>query len=240
MHYTFFSGLCQDFRVKKQKKDLHFWSFSVKIRLINSVNPIKDKEREKSKMAEYEDYLKSDGGTLDVREALILAGITELEEKGMDGFSLRRVATACGVSCAAPYKHFKDKDAFFSAIAAYIDEKWSLLEGHISAVVEDEEERLAELCLASVRFWVGNPHFRAVRMLKREGADRTSLGKEAEALLHKLALQRGASEAREKRALLALRSFATSAVLMLEDGILLNTPEAFTVLKEVFKSEIKF
>lgn len=41
------------------------------------------------------------------RETLILAGLEELNEYGVQHFSTRRVAKACGVSCAAPYKHLR-------------------------------------------------------------------------------------------------------------------------------------
>ena len=57
---------------------------------------------------------KQDGGHL--REELILAGIEEIEAHGVRGFSLRRVAKKCGVSCAAPYKHFADLNDFLLAI----------------------------------------------------------------------------------------------------------------------------
>ena len=50
-------------------------------------------------------------GSASVREQLITAGIEELNAHGMAGFSLRRVAAACNISCAAPYKHFKNKKA---------------------------------------------------------------------------------------------------------------------------------
>ena len=44
-----------------------------------------------------------------VKERLILEGLREIETRGLAELSLRRVATACGLSCAAPYKHFADK-----------------------------------------------------------------------------------------------------------------------------------
>ena len=47
--------------------------------------------------------------TGNLREELIRAGIDEINIHGANGFSIRRIATACGVSSAAPYKHFKDK-----------------------------------------------------------------------------------------------------------------------------------
>ena len=57
------------------------------------------------------------------KKALIKAGIHELQENGFSGFSMRRVASACGVSCAAPYRHFKDKDEFILEIFKYISRK---------------------------------------------------------------------------------------------------------------------
>jgi len=44
-----------------------------------------------------------------LRQDLILAGIEEINTHGANDFSVRRVASACHVSTAAPYKHFKDK-----------------------------------------------------------------------------------------------------------------------------------
>ena len=191
-------------------------------------------------MAEYyEPDAEGKKNLLDVREALILAGIAELEEHGPVGFSLRRVAMACGVSCAAPYKHFRDKDAFFDAIVSYIDEKWMLLEAHILEVFLDERECLLELCLASVRFWIGNPHFRAVRMMQREGRERTSVGNAAETLLRRLAEKAGAQKD-TARILYTVRSLVVGATLMLEDGTLENTPKTFSMLREALKKEIDF
>lgn len=59
------------------------------------------------------------------RERLIQAGIQELEKNGPNRFSLRRVAQSCGVSCAAPYKHFKDKRALLQAIVGEYDALWA-------------------------------------------------------------------------------------------------------------------
>ena len=59
------------------------------------------------------------------RERLIQAGIQELEQNGPASFSLRRVAQACGVSCAAPYRHFKDKQALLLAIAEEYNALWA-------------------------------------------------------------------------------------------------------------------
>ena len=45
-------------------------------------------------------------GAGSTRDQLIQAGLEELTEHGIQNFSTRRVAKKCGISCAAPYKHF--------------------------------------------------------------------------------------------------------------------------------------
>jgi len=54
----------------------------------------------------------------DLREALIQAGIEILEERGMAALTLRETARRAGVSHAAPYHHFTDKEALLAAVAA--------------------------------------------------------------------------------------------------------------------------
>jgi AcrR family transcriptional regulator len=52
-----------------------------------------------------------------LREALVQAGLKLLSEGGVEGLSLRAAAQLAGVSHAAPYRHFKDKNALVAAIA---------------------------------------------------------------------------------------------------------------------------
>jgi len=53
----------------------------------------------------------------DLRDALVRAARRILEKDGVAQLSLRRVARAAGVSPAAPYHHFADKQALLDAIA---------------------------------------------------------------------------------------------------------------------------
>lgn len=53
----------------------------------------------------------------DLRNALVDEGLKLLEEKGNSDFTLRDLASRVGVSAAAPYSHFEDKDALLAAIA---------------------------------------------------------------------------------------------------------------------------
>ena len=59
-----------------------------------------------------------------LKASLIEEGLREIAENGVQNFSMRRVAAACRVSCAAPYKHFKDKEEFFAALIDYIAGIW--------------------------------------------------------------------------------------------------------------------
>ncbi|WP_395245863.1 TetR/AcrR family transcriptional regulator [Agromyces sp. MMS24-K17] len=53
-----------------------------------------------------------------LRETLIDAAITAIEEEGVDRLSLRDLARRVGVSHAAPAHHFGDRTGLFTAIAA--------------------------------------------------------------------------------------------------------------------------
>jgi AcrR family transcriptional regulator len=54
----------------------------------------------------------------DLKNALIKAGIEILAKEGANGLSLRKVARKAGVSHAAPYAHFADKQNLIAAIAS--------------------------------------------------------------------------------------------------------------------------
>jgi AcrR family transcriptional regulator len=53
----------------------------------------------------------------DLKNALIRAGVEILAEQGISGLSLRQVALRAGVSHAAPYAHFADKQSLVAAIS---------------------------------------------------------------------------------------------------------------------------
>jgi AcrR family transcriptional regulator len=52
-----------------------------------------------------------------LRDALVRVAVKFLENKSVDDLSLRKLATAAGVSQAAPYRHFKDKESLLAAIS---------------------------------------------------------------------------------------------------------------------------
>lgn len=108
---------------------------------------------------------------LSTREKLILAGMEEIRSYGLEGFSLRRVAAACGVSCAAPYKHFSGKQEMFAAMVDYVNEKWRERMRSVIELHKPVEEAIAGISADHVAFLCDNPHFRSVLIIKETGLD---------------------------------------------------------------------
>lgn len=95
--------------------------------------------------------------SVQLKEKLLIAGMEEITVHGISGFSLRRVAAACGASCSAPYKHFRNKEDFIEQIASYVEKRWAMLAAHIIKTIEDDRHCIAELCIANVKFRIANP-----------------------------------------------------------------------------------
>ena len=101
-----------------------------------------------------------------VRERLLFSGLKELESHGIADFSLRRVAQDAGVSCAAPYRHFRDKEELITSVVRFVLEGWTLLAKNISEIFSaDTKAFVTELSVAGLRFWVANGNFRTVIMV---------------------------------------------------------------------------
>ena len=101
------------------------------------------------------------------REALINAGVAEINRKGLNGFSMRHAAEVCGVSCAAPAKHFGDKNGFIAAIIKKIIKQWhDIQRGIIEQSGGDIRKALVESGVEYVKFLVENPHFISIITVK--------------------------------------------------------------------------
>lgn len=92
----------------------------------------------------------------DLRAALVRAAIELLEESGEGALSLRAVARRAGVSPAAPYRHYADREALVSAVAAvgYRELAERLAAAHPSP---STPEQLAGVAVAYVQFALERP-----------------------------------------------------------------------------------
>jgi AcrR family transcriptional regulator len=98
-------------------------------------------------------------------EALVQAGLKLLAEGGMEKLSLRAAAQLAGVSHAAPYRHFRDKDALVAAIAekGFRLQTARMAEELARARGKDLRARLTALGVGYVAFAVEHPaYFRVI------------------------------------------------------------------------------
>ncbi|WP_219906749.1 TetR/AcrR family transcriptional regulator [Enhygromyxa salina] len=93
----------------------------------------------------------------DLRASLLDAAVELIAERGLHGLSLRECARRAGVSHAAPYRHFADKDALLLAIARRGFELLTRTGVAAMRGVEDPRDRLDAYGVAYVRFAVDNP-----------------------------------------------------------------------------------
>jgi AcrR family transcriptional regulator len=93
----------------------------------------------------------------DLRTAILGAASELLREQGVDRISLRECARRVGVSHAAPYRHFANKEALVAALAAEGFDR--LREAGAKAMVglEDPVSRLHAYGVAYVRFALKHP-----------------------------------------------------------------------------------
>ncbi len=96
----------------------------------------------------------------DLKQQLIKNGLILLNNEGIQRFSLRRVATMCGVSNNAPYKHFKDKDELINEILNQVWTKFRLVLQESTEIHGDNPKlQIIGMGKAYVRFMVENPEY---------------------------------------------------------------------------------
>ena len=98
----------------------------------------------------------------DLKNALIQAGIEILSMNGIKGLSLRRVAKRAGVSHAAPYAHFTDKQALIAAISTEGYKRlFSQLKQIEQKYCKDTLRKFVEVAWCYLQFAVKDPaHFK--------------------------------------------------------------------------------
>ena len=107
----------------------------------------------------------------DLRAALIAAALKRIDEHGVKGFTLKDAARMAGVSVAAPYRHFADKEALLRAIQ---EDGFAAFNAALVASRERSatpEGRLIELGVAYLHFALEHPaHIRVMFGMNGGGA----------------------------------------------------------------------
>lgn len=93
----------------------------------------------------------------DLKRELMEKGLELINEYGEDKLSLRKLAAECGVSNAAPYAHFKNKDELIAEIQSYV---MSMFASELKTAVvnySDSKDIFIMLGKAYVMFFYKNP-----------------------------------------------------------------------------------
>lgn len=94
----------------------------------------------------------------DLKNALIKAGVQILAKEGVSGLSLRKVAKQAGVSHAAPYSHFADKQALIAAISTEgFKQLYVQIEEIVKARQNEPPALLVETAWSYVEFALNEP-----------------------------------------------------------------------------------
>ena len=179
-----------------------------------------------------------------LREELIRAGIDEINVHGANGFSFRRVAEACHVSSAAPYKHFKDKKEFITAIIDYVNEQWAIVQEEVlSKCPPDPRSQMVSVATEYVRFMMEKPHYRQTLMLKSADFDnlfhrkRGEINSCTEQIMLRVKEAYSLSDEVWRRKSLMFRSILFGSVFMFDSGEFTYSEETLNDLRYVFDRE---
>ena len=182
------------------------------------------------------------------REKLILAGLQELNENGIQNFSTRRVASICGVSCAAPYKHFENTQKFISEILGYINGIYFKEQQEVLAKYADSDckTQLLQVNLHYIRFLVKYPAFHSVitqdfsQMDPEYRALREQLSAGTYSLVKQYCDSVGAPEEVQKRRTFIVRSIIYGAALFFLNRQVEYNEENMKMVESVLEHEMDF
>ncbi len=88
----------------------------------------------------------------DLRSALVDAAVGLIAERGVRGFSLAEASRRVGVTTAAPYRHFADRDALLAAVAVRALQVFAAMVAAEAGDADEPAQRLAAMARAYVRF----------------------------------------------------------------------------------------
>ena len=181
-----------------------------------------------------------------LRQELILAGIEEINTYGANDFSVRRVAAACNVSTAAPYKHFKDKKEFIGAIIDYVNEQWAEVQDQVLAGCGDNPRtQMVEVCVAYTKFLMEKSYYRQTLMLKNAEFDnlyhrkRGEINSRTEQIMANVKKIYGLSDEVWERKALMVRSLLFGAVFMFDSGEFTYNETALENIRYVINREFE-
>ena len=111
------------------------------------------------------------GAERDVRGAILAEATRLFKEHGVDGFSMRQIASAIGYSATTIYLHFKDKNHLMYAVCESGFQEFGAALARGAARESDPRERLRALGRAYVDFALSHPlHYEVMFIRPKEWA----------------------------------------------------------------------
>ena len=180
------------------------------------------------------------------RERIIKATIREIADHGVADFSIRRVAAECGVSCAAPYKHFKNKNELILEVLRYINRRWAEVQKEVLLLHPgDYRAMILDLCLAYIRFLCENPGFQAIILLNDSSLDASQIREKGkisvlsnDVVQHYCASVNMPSEVMQRKVYI-IRSLLFGAVILMKNGSLENAEATYRMIYECIDREFE-
>ncbi len=162
------------------------------------------------------------------KDKFLKAAVSELEEHGVSDFSIRRVAKRCGVSCAAPYKHFDSKSDLLLEVMRYIGKKWKGVLKETIKMHESEplRDQIVAVCMAYIAFLCTYPEYQTIlymndRVFEPEIlAEKSKLTTLTQDLISEYCTAINIDEETKKRKFFAVRSFLYGGAIMINSGLL--------------------
>lgn len=158
----------------------------------------------------------------DLAAALVDTAVELIAERGVAGFSMAEASRRLGVTVAAPYRHFADRDALLTAVAV---KGAAALGDSVAAEIRESttpQERLVGAAGAYVRFAATNkPLFQALFAAGLDKRGRPDLDEAATSLVQTLfqaadTLTGGGSNSGKSLTLAILATYHGHATLLLD------------------------
>jgi transcriptional regulator len=92
-----------------------------------------------------------------LKEELVEKGLAYIDQYGLEALSMRKLADSTGVSPAAPYAHFKNKEAFLSEVRNYVNHRFYSTLVKATEDCSDHSRILFNLGKSYVLFFYENP-----------------------------------------------------------------------------------
>ncbi len=180
----------------------------------------------------------------ETKDKFIQAALEELYHYGIAGFSMRNIAKTCGVSCAAPYRHFKGKNELIEEVINAVAQRWrtravELLKNHHGTM----REQLTDISVAYIEFLCEDPgHFTVAVMnekfLSSEQKRRKALiSRETKAVIDKYCISVGMDAETKKRKTFVVRALIAGAAEMFTAGVLEYNEENLKMVRDCIDRE---